>query len=166
MVEGQPFVFPGERWRFPIRLTARVVAVGPRGVALIRRMHNGEVWYSLPGGGIEVNESAPMAAERELFEETGLAATVGRLLAVSEDGSHFRLVVAQYFWCDAPDADLTRGSGDEYRASGSLNRGSYEPLWVDSMKLPAALRPPWLLQMIPIWMAGPKKEGAVWHFGS
>lgn len=45
--------------------------------------NDGEYWY-LPGGQLEVNENLPACVEREVFEETGLAVRVGKLLHVLE----------------------------------------------------------------------------------
>jgi ADP-ribose pyrophosphatase YjhB (NUDIX family) len=45
--------------------------------------NDGEYWY-LPGGQLELNEDLPSCVEREVFEETGLAVRVGKLLHVLE----------------------------------------------------------------------------------
>lgn len=55
-----------------------VVVVRGNGVLLIRRADSG--LYALPGGLAEIGETAAGAAERELFEETGLSGTAARLL--------------------------------------------------------------------------------------
>lgn len=41
--------------------------------------------FTTPGGGIEVNESIELGLEREIKEETGAQAQVGRLISASED---------------------------------------------------------------------------------
>lgn len=41
-------------------------------------------WWTLPGGGVDHGESPNVAVERELYEETGLAATASQLVAVHD----------------------------------------------------------------------------------
>jgi 8-oxo-dGTP diphosphatase len=68
-----------------------LVSDADRGVLLVRQRY-GHRFYGLPGGVIEKGESPARAAERELFEETGLRAeglrAAGtRELIYPEDGS-------------------------------------------------------------------------------
>jgi 8-oxo-dGTP diphosphatase len=50
------------------------------GRVLLTHWHQGRQW-SLPGGGIEESEQPADAAIREIHEETGFTATLGRLLS-------------------------------------------------------------------------------------
>jgi ADP-ribose pyrophosphatase YjhB (NUDIX family) len=50
---------------------------------LERRSDNG--FWGLPGGAMEIGESLEHAVKREVFEETGLDVTVGRLIGVYSD---------------------------------------------------------------------------------
>jgi 8-oxo-dGTP pyrophosphatase MutT (NUDIX family) len=63
-----------------------VVARDDGAVLLIRRTDNGN--WALPGGAIEMNESAAEAAIRETFEETGIQVEVTGLLGVYSDPGH------------------------------------------------------------------------------
>ncbi|MCD2195229.1 NUDIX domain-containing protein [Actinomycetospora endophytica] len=55
-------------------------------VLLVRRTDNG-LW-ELPGGRVEVGESATDAVEREVAEESGVVIKVLRLAGISTDPSH------------------------------------------------------------------------------
>lgn len=55
-----------------------------RGHCLVCWNPEGEYGY-LPGGHIEIGEAAPVALQREMLEETGLACRVGPLLLVHEN---------------------------------------------------------------------------------
>lgn len=70
-------------WR---RAAAYVVCRDAAGRLLLTRFvspgHPDTGKWTIPGGGIEWGESAEAAAHRELFEETGLTATLGAVIGV------------------------------------------------------------------------------------
>jgi len=55
------------------------VIVGEQ-ILMVRHIHDGRDYWTLPGGGIESGETASEAATREVLEETGLNLTVDRFL--------------------------------------------------------------------------------------
>jgi ADP-ribose pyrophosphatase YjhB (NUDIX family) len=72
------------------RRAARVIVRDRGGAVLL--MRGGDPsrpeagrWWFTPGGGVEPGESEEQAAERELFEETGLVGVDLRRLAVQRD---------------------------------------------------------------------------------
>lgn len=67
----------------PIELIARGVVVHEGCVLLCRSLSHGYAY--LPGGHVEFGEQAARALERELEEEIGLPARVGRCLLVTEE---------------------------------------------------------------------------------
>lgn len=70
--------------RFNYRAVAVIEAHGR--ILLHRASYESE--WSLPGGRVELMETAPMALQREIAEELGVTATVGRLRWVIEDYYH------------------------------------------------------------------------------
>lgn len=83
------------------------VAVIVRGNNLltIHRRKNGAEYYTLPGGGVEEGESVEEACAREVQEETGLTATVGKRLLVL--GNEY------YFAADAPTGEPQLGGEED-----------------------------------------------------
>jgi 8-oxo-dGTP pyrophosphatase MutT (NUDIX family) len=63
------------------RPTARILVADPEGRVLLfsAREADGERWWFTPGGGVHRGETVQGAAVRELFEETGYAATESEL---------------------------------------------------------------------------------------
>lgn len=71
--------------------------VPTEGGVLLVKDWSGE--WALPGGSVKKSESARCGAEREVFEETGLAVQAGKLAKVFDNGFHL-------YWCtvSSPDA--------------------------------------------------------------
>jgi 8-oxo-dGTP diphosphatase len=49
-------------------------------ILMVRHVHDGRDYWTLPGGGIEPDETPEQAAEREVFEETGVVVKAERFL--------------------------------------------------------------------------------------
>ncbi|MCM3626762.1 NUDIX hydrolase [Paenibacillus glycanilyticus] len=67
---------------------AAAVIMDSEGRILLVKHNYGKYNWEVPGGLSELNESAEETAKREVFEETGLEVTVGRLTGVYYEPTH------------------------------------------------------------------------------
>ncbi|MDG2307067.1 MAG: NUDIX hydrolase [Candidatus Binatia bacterium] len=85
-VEDVRGVFSREQGPSTPKVDVRATVFQDDGVLLVRERSDGR--WSLPGGWIDVGESASEAAAREVREETGYEVRPTRLLAVWDKGKH------------------------------------------------------------------------------
>jgi 8-oxo-dGTP diphosphatase len=62
------------------RVTLFIVDVADDKILMIHRNRAGDLYYIVPGGGVEAGETIEEAAHREADEETGLVIELGELL--------------------------------------------------------------------------------------
>jgi 8-oxo-dGTP diphosphatase len=111
---------------------AAVVLRDDTRVALIRRVRDGRTYFVFPGGGIHGDETPADAATREAREELGVNVVLGPRLLIEE----FRGQTVHYFSALIVGGDFGTGTGDEMRTSGTTERGTYEPIWMEVTDLP------------------------------
>ncbi|WP_313892045.1 NUDIX domain-containing protein [Psychrobacillus sp.] len=100
-------------------------------VALIKRTKPNSVYYVFPGGGIEKEETPEQAAIRETYEEIGVHVRIERLFEKLEfNGMQY------YYLAHIIGGTFGTGTGEEYSHT-SIERGNYEPIWVDLAELPS-----------------------------
>ncbi|HEX7856534.1 MAG TPA: NUDIX domain-containing protein [Sphingobium sp.] len=70
----------------PKRPAARLLVIAPDGRLLLFRFtpDNGPAFWCTPGGAVDPGESYEEAAQRELFEETGMTCPIGSMVAVQQ----------------------------------------------------------------------------------
>ena len=99
------------------RDASRACAAVLRGssILMVRHVHDGRDYWTLPGGGVEAAETSAAAAVRELREETGLAGTaVARLYQRSYRRPDGAAVTEHCYLVDVPGAgEPTLGSDPE-----------------------------------------------------
>ncbi len=82
-----------------MKIAARAIIIHEGKILLVRHTHRD--FYALPGGKLNDEEDIKSAMQRELFEELGVTATVGKLLFVHEfrypQGS---LSLEFFFWIE------------------------------------------------------------------
>ncbi len=103
------------------RDVSRACAAVLRGssILMVRHVHDGRDYWTLPGGGVEAAETAAAAAVRELREETGLAGTaVRRLYQRGYRGQDGADVTEQCYLVDVPGAGEPALGSDPEAGSG------------------------------------------------
>lgn len=147
---------PGARMPSDIRFSTRVVLVDDGRVAAIERVRRGDRYYTLPGGGREDGETPADTAVREAHEELGLVVEPADTLAVVVvPGEQSGATLQTYVWCTLRGGRFGTGTGDEFTAARRAERGTYRPVWLDLDDLPDTLKPAWLHERLPGWVADP-----------
>ncbi|MDH7552487.1 MAG: NUDIX hydrolase [Spirochaetota bacterium] len=84
-----------------IRIRVAGLVVEENKILLIAHKKGNEIYWLLPGGGVEYQESLDEALKREFFEELGLTVEVGdiALIADSIEPNGKRHIVNIAFWC-------------------------------------------------------------------
>lgn len=91
-------------------------------IALNERIKDGRIYYVIPGGGIEPDETPMEAACREAHEELGVTvSSIQPCMMFEQKGVHHYFLVGKY------EGTFGTGRGDEF--TGNL-RGSYRPVWM------------------------------------
>ena len=112
------------------RRTARAIIIHEGQLLLIERWRPGHHYFSIPGGGIEPNETPEQAVLREMTEETGCQVAVERHLYTLNlpDGTTHYIFLASWLSgephlpADSPEA--LKGPDDRF-----------EPCWVSLASL-------------------------------
>lgn len=109
------------------RETGRGLIINNGRVILMERWRDGQHYFSIPGGGIEGNETPEQAARREILEEFGLDVDVGqKVYEMSTSDIRHHIFLCQY---KGGEPVLQAGSPEAVAQAQGDNR--YLPRWID-----------------------------------
>lgn len=107
------------------RDTARGIVVKDNQILLIERWRDGLHYFSIPGGGIESDETVEQAAIREIYEETSIQAELDRQVLIMQDGEIKHYIYLCKYMSGEPQL---HPKAPEATSNDPNNR--FEPCWV------------------------------------
>lgn len=93
-------------------------------------------WH-IPGGRLEPGETLRECCQREIWEETGIQASPGNIVAIADrkvDGFHYVIIDFLAMLSDSEDSELPRPGSD------ALDAGWFDPEDMDELPLVEGLR--------------------------
>ena len=109
-----------------MKTRARTLILRDGSILLVHRWKSGAEYYVVPGGGVEEGETIEAGVAREMFEETGLRGTPGRLVYEDYDGHRERHCF--FLVTDAVGTPTFEHAASEQRKMSEENRYALE--WV------------------------------------
>lgn len=116
-----------------MRRAVRAIIIHDNKLLVLHRNKFGKEYDTLPGGNIELHETAEDALVREVFEETSVRFTDPKLTFVEEAGDPYG---TQFVYvCSYTTGTPALQEGSEEHLVHSLGKNLYEPRWLPLSKL-------------------------------
>lgn len=116
-----------------MKKSARAIIVHQQNILLIERNKFGEIYYTLPGGGIEEGETADEAVVREIWEECSITVADPKLVYIEEPE---KIYGTQYiFTVDYQDGEVKLRPDSIEAQLNKQGKNLYKPMWVPISKL-------------------------------
>jgi len=116
-----------------MRQAARAIVVRDDQLLVMYRNKFGKEYYTLVGGGLDVNESAEQAMLRELREESCLTVANPRLVITEDAGPMYGL--QHIFLCDYQSGEPHLAVDSEEARINALGQNIHEPMWLPIKEL-------------------------------
>ncbi len=111
-----------------MRKAARAIVLNEDKILVINRNKFGKMYDTLPGGRIELGETAEEAVRRELREETGLTVGDVQLVFIEEAGDPYG--TQHIFLCEYLGGQPALSPDSEEAAINKLGQNIHEPMWL------------------------------------
>lgn len=116
------------------RTRATAVVLRDDKILMMKRVRDGELYFVLPGGGVEEGETGEAAVIRELAEETTLRAELSGTWGGFVDGRGDRHDI---FLCDCPTGEPVFAEDAPERLDATAEN-TFEPVWMPIAEIAAA----------------------------
>lgn len=114
-----------------MKTRVRSVIIKDNKLLLIKRTKKDLVYWVIPGGGVEENETNKEALTRECEEELGVKIEIKELLLEMFSGKPATEGQKEFFYlCDIIDGILGSGQGPEFQQNSSYV-GDYNIEWIN-----------------------------------
>lgn len=117
-----------------MKKAVRAIVMKDNALLVIKRNKFGRIYYTLPGGGVDLGENTEQALIREMKEETGLDLGENRLVFIEQSGEPYG---TQYVYLVAYAGGEPALDPDSDEAGiSALGQNLYEPVWLAVNELP------------------------------
>lgn len=117
-----------------MRHAVRAIILKDDKLLVMHRNKFGHEFYALPGGGIDMGETAEQALIREIQEEAGITFTNPRLVIAEDAGEIFGL--QQIYLCQYVSGEPALAPNSDEAKITAMGQNFYQPLWLPLDKLP------------------------------
>lgn len=113
----------------------RAIIKRDKTLLVIKRIKNNEIYWVLPGGGVEIGENHEQALMRECKEELGVDVLIGKFLLENIFVPSDNEAQKEFFYeCEIVGGQLGVGDGPEFDLVSDYE-GTRELQWIDFNKL-------------------------------
>jgi ADP-ribose pyrophosphatase YjhB (NUDIX family) len=116
-----------------MRTCVRAIIVNDKKILLMHRNKFGNIYYTLPGGGVDDGEELEAAVMRELSEETTLTTNIKHKVAIEYP---LNFGPQHIYLCKYLGGQPVLRADSEEAISNAAGGNTYEPVWVAISELP------------------------------
>ena len=116
-----------------MRKAVRAIVFRDNDMLVMKRNKFGQQYCTLPGGGVQIGESAEQTLHREMHEESGLQLGGARLVFIDDEGEMYGTQYIYLVDYVGGEPKLNPGSGEA--EISAMGQNLYEPMWLPTKDL-------------------------------